>query len=85
MNREGLGKLDVILKSGTRLTFYLHDSDNDILNPNSIVMGLSQGCGLSISYRSNDIDFTIFDESDKRRKPPEINGNPITAPYESEE
>lgn len=83
MNREGLGKLDVILKSGTRLTFYLHD--NDVLHPNRITHGISQGCGLSVAYRTNDIDFTIFDESDKRRRPPEIDGHPIAAPYESEE
>lgn len=82
MNREGLGKLDVILKSGTRITFYLHK--NDVLQPNRIVNGLSVGCGFNISYRSNDIDFTIFDESDKRRRPPEIDGDPIAAPYESE-
>lgn len=83
MSKEGLGKLDVILKSGTRLSFYLHEGD-DVHHPNRLVREISQGCGLAISYRSNDVDFTIFDESDKRRRPPEINGDPIAAPYEEE-
>lgn len=83
MDKNGLGKLDVILKSGTRLTFYL--SDNEAIQPNRVNNFTSVGSGFTISYRSNDIDFTIFDESDKRRRPPEVNGDPIAAQYESED
>lgn len=73
------GRLDRHLKSGTVITTYLANRYEALesLCVSQFSGADSEGLGINIGHRSDELDFYIFDQTDKRRLPPEINGVPL--------